>query len=133
MTTIASTRRPVNELHHDLYQDGQWHADSFRIIYHQLMQDPRPFAILHQQGLKGLVEYYQMLQLAGEDITSTSDQRAAELRSSLVYDDARAFWRSFTVSINRDHSYNERHFRIVSLMWKCLGLANDTLDFFTKV
>lgn len=120
-------RRSADNLRRELFfHNGSiWHADSFRVIYHQLMQDPRPFVVLHQQTLDGLREYNRLVELAGEYIASTRDKRAAKILECLVYDDSQALWRSFTVAIARDHSYNERNFQIVALMWECMEAARD--------
>lgn len=117
-------RRLADDLRRELFQNGKWHTDSFRCIYHQLKQDPRPFIVLHQQGLDDLWEYNKLLYLTFNYIADTRNKHAAELLERLVYDDAQAFWRSFTVSMSRDHSYNERHFQIMSLMWDCIRVTH---------
>lgn len=113
----------ADDLRDDLFQDGQWHPDSFRAIYRQLEQDPRPFAVLHQQNLDSLGEYQKLLYLAYDYILSAKDERAAKLLDYLVYTDAQALWRSFTPAIRRDPSYNERHFEIIAIMRECIGIG----------
>lgn len=127
MTTVN-----IDDLRDDLLQDGQWHPDSFRVIYHHLTQDPRPFAVLHQQGIDGLRHYKELVDFACAYISCvyvtdhTGDKQATKMVNMierLVYDDAQALWRSFTAHISRDNSYNERYFDIISLMGECLKTA----------
>lgn len=120
-------RRSADDLRQELFQNEQWHMESFHIIYHQLEQDPRPFAVLHQQTLDGLREYHQLVKLACEYIAGTRNHMAAITLSRMVYEDTQAFWRSLTVLIHRDLSYNERYFDTMSLMQACLKASRAAL------
>ena len=119
-----ATMPAIDDLKNDLFQNGQWHADSFKILYHELMQDPRPFAMLHHhRGFKELCAYRDLIELAVEYITATHNHVAVRQLETIIYQDRHAFWRSFTARISRDSSYNERHFMMMSLMWECAELS----------